>query len=212
MKAFIFANGAMDAWPAWLENPCQDDLVICADGGLKHCLRLGLTPHMVVGDMDSALPDDLAGLPGWVKIIRHPERKDETDLELALSLAAEQKAAQVIILGALGRRWDMSLSNVLLLASHTAQSGQVIIIEHNQRIICLKGPKRHTFMARAGEVVSLLPLGGEVSGITFQGMEYPLNNATLRLGDTRGISNIVKSVPASVEFDKGVLLVVIGRG
>ena len=45
-------------------------------------------------------------------------------------------------------------------------------------------------------------------GITYTGMRYPLHDATLRLGSTRGISNEVSTVPATVTITTGRLLLI----
>ena len=209
MRALIFANGTLNGWPQALEPANEQDLLVCADGGLYHCLRLGLTPQLVVGDMDSVSAADLAALPPEVEVIRHPARKDQTDLELALLIARQRGAEQIFILGALGMRWDMSLANVLLLASDAALGGAACIVEQGQLMFCLKGPHKQALPGRPGDLVSLLPLGHAAVGVTLYGMEYPLQNATLELGTTWGISNLVHSSPALVQLEKGILLVIL---
>ena len=68
-------------------------LIIAADGGAVHCLALGITPDVVVGDFDSLSPDQLNRLKAsGTDIIRHPVRKDDTDLELALKTAVDRGA------------------------------------------------------------------------------------------------------------------------
>jgi thiamine pyrophosphokinase len=47
-----------------------------------------------------------------------------------------------------------------------------------------------------------------VSGITYTGLLYPLDNATLSLGSTRGVSNEVASQPATVAIRTGIALVI----
>ncbi|MBW2178362.1 MAG: hypothetical protein JRH03_15750 [Deltaproteobacteria bacterium] len=54
-----------------------------------------------------------------------------------------------------------------------------------------------------------MPLINAVKGIMLTGFEYPLNNETLNLGTTRGISNVFKSDSGRIEFKKGKLLVTI---
>ncbi len=62
MRAIIFANGTLDQWPFEFEISSTSDLIIAADGGAHHCLAWNVTPHVVVGDMDSLGPDTLADL------------------------------------------------------------------------------------------------------------------------------------------------------
>ena len=62
--------------------------------------------------------------------------------------------------------------------------------------------------AQPGDTVSLLPLGGDVSGITTEGLKYPLNNEELTFGPARGISNRLEKPSAHVKLSKGLLLAV----
>jgi thiamine pyrophosphokinase len=61
---------------------------------------------------------------------------------------------------------------------------------------------------RIGDLVTLLPIGGEATGITTDGLRWPLDAATLRMGRSRGLSNEIVAAPASVRLGSGVLLVV----
>jgi thiamine pyrophosphokinase len=59
-----------------------------------------------------------------------------------------------------------------------------------------------------GSTVSAIPLSPLVTGITYTGLEYPLQDATLALGSTRGVSNVMAATPATLTIREGVLLVV----
>ncbi|MCU1346500.1 MAG: Thiamine diphosphokinase, partial [Acidimicrobiia bacterium] len=56
-------------------------MIIAADSGLHSATELGLAVDVVVGDMDSVLPEALrdAGVAG-TEIVRYPPEKDATDL------------------------------------------------------------------------------------------------------------------------------------
>ena len=59
--------------------------VVAADGGLLRARGLGLTVDVVVGDLDSVTPEALAAAEAaGARVVRHPQAKDATDLELAL--------------------------------------------------------------------------------------------------------------------------------
>ena len=211
MRAVIFANGVRTPPPEDLVLSPKEDLIICADGGLAFCLALGLTPHLVVGDLDSARPEDLDRVvASGCRIRRHPTRKDETDLELALKAAREQGASEIVILGALGRRLDMTLANILILASPFAHGLPVRLVDGRQQILCLRGDQKISLSGRPGDRLSLLPLSGSAVGVTLEGFDYPLNNATLPLGTTWGVSNVFTGSFASVELKEGCLLVITG--
>ena len=87
-RVVIFANGLISHVDEAHRFLLPDDTIIAADGGGRHCRQLGLTPDILIGDFDSLEPADLeAFVAAGARIVRHPARKDYTDLELALLLA-----------------------------------------------------------------------------------------------------------------------------
>ena len=96
----------------------EDARVLAADGGLAEARRLGLEVDVVVGDLDSARPQDVAAAEAaGAEVERHPEDKDATDLELAIDRAISDGATRVVVAGGAGGRLDHLLGNVLVLAS-----------------------------------------------------------------------------------------------
>jgi thiamine pyrophosphokinase len=59
-----------------------------------------------------------------------------------------------------------------------------------------------------GTTVSLLPIGGDVAGVTTDGLVYPLDDEPLLLGSARGVSNVMARPGASVTVRRGLLLVI----
>jgi thiamine pyrophosphokinase len=212
MRAVIFANGVMDQWPMGFELSMDDDLIIAADGGFNHCRKWNVRPHMIVGDMDSIDPFDLAAHGrGEIEIQQFPARKNETDLRLALQVAIDRNAGEIVILGALGSRWDMTFSNVLILLAPFLRRVHVRILESQYEFLCLHGRQKIDLHEKPGHRVSLIPLAGPVTGARLNGFEYPLVNESLAVGSTRGISNLFKNEKADIEIEGGHLLVVIDR-
>ena len=208
VRAIIFANGLMADWPEKLDIAPDEDLIIAADGGLKHCSGRGIVPHLVVGDMDSVDPNELAALEkNGVAVKRFPTRKDETDLWLAVRAARDREVDEIIILGALGGRWDMTFSNVLLLASPELKQIETRILDGNQELFVLQGGQAARLFGNKGDLLSLMPLTAVVRGLTLTGFEYPLDDATLELGTTRGISNVFVEDVCRIELSRGKLLV-----
>ena len=212
MRAVIFANGVMNQWPMGFELSLDDDLIIAANGGFNHCRKWNVRPHMIVGDMDSIDPSDLpAHGRGKIEVQRFPARKDETDLRLALQAAIDRNAGEIVILGALGSRWDMTFSNVLILLAPFLRHVPVRILESQYEFLCLHGRQKIDLHEEPGHRVSLLPLAGPVTGVRLNGFAYPLVDESLAVGTTRGISNLFKDEKADIEIEKGHLLVVIDR-
>ncbi|MBC7250735.1 MAG: thiamine diphosphokinase [Anaerolineae bacterium] len=207
MRAIVVVGGEMrdaDSNDALWQ---QVDLIVAADGGAQHLLRRGLVPHVVIGDMDSltsAQREHLRQL--GCRFLSYPERKDETDAELALLYAVEQGAEEIIVLGALGGRLDHTLANVLLLALPELRGTHVRLVDGQQEMILIR--EQGTIQGEVGDTVSLLPISGNAEGITTRGLEYALDNGTLVFGRTRGVSNVLTAPTAHISVRKGALLCV----
>jgi thiamine pyrophosphokinase len=210
LRAIVVANGE-------LENPARlkarlagwaEARVIAADGGLRNCRKLGLVPETIVGDFDSIDPAEIPQLQkAGVQLLRRPRQKDETDLELALFRAHELGIAQVVILGALGGRLDMSLANLLLLAHPRLAELEIRLWSSDQTAWLLR-PPGDELAGQPGDLLSLIPLAGDASGVVTEGLEYPLRGETLHFGLPRGVSNVLSASSARVQVQTGLLFAV----
>jgi thiamine pyrophosphokinase len=210
-RAIIFANGPLPDLEAARRALAPGDRLIAADGGLRHLRALGLTPHLLIGDLDSVSAEDAAAVrAAGARVEPHPARKDETDLELALRRACAEGAQDVLIFGALGGRWDQTLANLLLLAHPDYRTVRLRLLDGPQQIYLVQGST--VIEGRAGDTVSLVPLSGDAHGVTTTGLEYPLNNGTLPFGGTLGISNVLIGSEATVRVGSGlVACIVLGQ-
>jgi len=212
MRAIIFVNGELNDYDALAQLVQPDDYLIAADGGAKHCLAIHQLPHALIGDLDSIdqTTVDTFAQQG-VTIERHPSDKNQTDLELALdhalAIAKERSFQEIILVGGLGGRLDQMLGNVLILAQREWPIPLIIVAGTLRAQVVFPGTLL-TLQATIGDTVSALPLSDRVTGITYTGMRYPLQNHTLALGSTRGMSNEVIAVPATVEIAAGRLLLI----
>jgi len=59
-----------------------------------------------------SLSDSARQSIGNAEFISYPPEKNETDLELALLYAKEQGADQIVMVGAIGGRMDMTIGNI----------------------------------------------------------------------------------------------------
>lgn len=210
MRIVIFANGELRQPQAALSQLKPDDRLIAADGGMRHLHRLGLTPGWIVGDLDSLGSIDLDPLEAaGVEILRHPRRKDQTDLELAMLHAATLGADEIVVFGAFGARWDHTLAN-LLLGLHPELAGvSCIFVDGGQRVFMAQGTTR--IEGSPGDIVSLIPVGGDAEGVTTSGLEYPLKGGRLTMGSTLGVSNVLTHSPAVLAVRQGQLLVYVSH-
>ncbi len=210
MKAFIFANGEYCS-PEPPPEIQPDDLVIAADGGSRHCLSVGIQPDILIGDLDSTA-ETLVNQwhSSGVEIIRYPQDKDQTDLELAMLAAQSRGVTEIVIYGAVGGRLDMTFGNLLLLA-HPDLITPVTLICGNEEVHLLHPGESLTLQGKPGETVSLLPLHPDASVVTTQGMQYSLSQENLVFGYTRGISNCLIKPQATIHLDEGLLAVIHTR-
>ena len=199
MTALIVGNGEVSEKikPLLPENA----YVICADGGFRHMDKLGLTPDIVIGDMDS-VKADLHG----EKTIVYPVRKDFTDSEIAVNYAIDNGFSDLVLIGFTGTRTDHTLTNLFLLKGISERGARAKIIdEHN---VIRYAEKENIIRGKKGDIVSIIPIGGDVSGITTEGLDYPLFSETLEFGKGRGVSNVMTGDECRITVKNGSALII----
>ncbi len=208
-RTIIIANGHLSD-PAGLKRRLRPgDRIICADGGAHHARFIGLTPDVVVGDMDSLDPALRVELEAaGVRFEMHPARKDETDLELALRLAIGEGASEIEVWAMLGGRLDQSLANLLLLARPEWATARLRMVDGNQMAWPLHSGQEAAIEGSPGDLLSLVPLSPLVSGVTLDGVEWPLRAANLYFGSTLTISNRLTGPVAHLCLEEGLVLVI----
>lgn len=211
MLVIVVADGEPD--PADAGMLVTADLLVAADGGARWIEEQGVVPGLIVGDLDSLAPATVERLAAaGSRVQRHPVDKDASDTELAVAAAVAAGADRIVILGAMrGPRLDHELANLLLLVDPALGGRDVRIVRGATQVRTVAGGATLALEARAGDTVSLLPIGGDAIGVTTRGLRYPLDGETLSLGASRGLSNVVDNTPASVRLQVGSLLVVETR-
>ena len=205
--ALVFAGGDPPP-PDALRGLPPADLVIAADSGLEHAMALGFPVDLIVGDLDSADPAAIdAAVAAGAAVEHHPEAKDATDLELALLAARDRGCTRAIVVGGHGGRLDHFLANALLLASSALAGLRVEARLGDARVFVVRD--EHELHGEAGDLCTLLPLGGPALGVRTEGLRYPLHGETLEPGSTRGVSNELLSSVARVSLVDGVLLAIL---
>ena len=181
--------------------------VVAADGGLDRALALGLDVDVVIGDLDSVSPDALdAAKAGGARVVRHPEAKDATDLELALDEAVALRARAVLVVASAEGRLDHLLALVLLLGSERYAELEIDAVVGDSLVHVVRGER--TLTGTPGELVSLLAIGGAATGVATEGLEYTLGGETLDPGTSRGVSNVFTGAEARIAVGDGVVLAV----
>lgn len=204
-RILIFANGELPNLEAARHLLQEDDFIICADGGTRHALALGLTPNIIIGDMDSVPAGFQPSMQ--TQILQFSPDKNETDLELAIAHATALAPQQIMIVAALGGRLDQTLGNISLLAH---QHASFIVLDDGVEEIFFCN-EQVQIKGRSGDLVSLIPWSGDVTGVVTKNLKWPLVNEVLYSNKTRGISNEMSGEEASVKIVSGLLLVIHRR-
>lgn len=203
MKAVLVCNGSLNTKFLY-SNIKKNDYLIAVDGGANKLVKTSFSPNIIIGDMDSI---SRSALKKFRKITqkKFPPQKNEVDLELAINYCVKKKFKEILILGAIGSRTDMSLTNIFLL-SQIPKNIKAKIVHQNQEIFLL--PKKSFITGNIGEKISLFPIQGNVKGLTLKGLKYELKNSDLTFGIGKGLSNEFKNKKAQISFKDGVLLCV----
>lgn len=196
----IVANGEQPVSPQHWNRIKRAQPLICTDGAANWLLENQITPDVIIGDLDSISEGVRGGLSP--EVIHHVGSQQNTDLEKALEYALDEGYDAATIIAATGKREDMTLANLYLVAKY-AEKIHIQLLTNYSTIEAITDEYSST--AELGEKISLLPVG-TVEGVTTTGLEYPLVNEDLELG-TRGVSNRANTSQISISVKSGTLLI-----
>lgn len=177
------------------------DYLIAADKGCAYVAAAGLTPDLAVGDFDSLETDP----PQGIEVLTLSTHKDYTDTHVALMEGISRGYRRFKIFAALGGRPDHTFANLSLLAFLDQQGASGVLYAPHCRIHFVRNGSLR--LSRADGYVSIFPFGGDASGVTLTGLEYPLEHATLRCEMPIGVSNRQIAEYAEICVENGALLV-----
>lgn len=203
MKAVIIASGTIADYEYAKKLISVGDYIICADGGLKHCNKMGFEPNLIVGDFDS-----LGVTPTGSNVVELPCEKDYSDTCTAVLEAEKRGIKEVLILGGIGTRQDHVLANIGVLGFMKRRGMKGILADGNNTLFLAE--KHQIVRGRAGDTVSLIPVY-PVKGITLHGFKYPLENADIEIFDPIWLSNELAQGEGEIFFSEGELLVDLAR-
>ena len=203
-SALIVCNGAPPTRELLQQLWQQVDLKICADGGANHVVAEGFRPDVVVGDMDSILPETQQQLAAEQLI--HIADQNVNDGDKALAYCVMHQIQKVHVLGATGRRSDQFLANIELLFKYDSRL-QIVFWTESEQIEVIAGEWQGKFPL--GTILSLHPLFGAAYGITTTGLAWPLKKQTLEMGrDPMGVSNKTTNPTVHITVEEGKLLLI----
>ncbi|MDH7515569.1 MAG: thiamine diphosphokinase [Bacteroidota bacterium] len=178
-------------------------IVVCADGGANTARWIGITPDAVIGDFDSMTDETRFDFESrGVRFVHQPDQ-EKTDFEKALHFLLEKGMKRVAVLGITGRMLDHTLGNFSILKRH-ADELDLVVFDTEYRIDIVRAEAE--FSSVVGERISIIPLT-EASGVTFEGLAYPLTGETLSFGIREGTCNRATAPKFRVSLESGLLLV-----
>jgi len=195
----IIANGEIPEAALRKQIPAADT-IIAADGGAEICRSLHLTPDYIVGDLDS-ISSEIRQVFPKTEIVQISEQ-ETSDLEKALDFAISLSPTLIRIFGALGKRSDHALYNLLLLAERKFDSR--IELYDNFGFWQILYPGTHILSGKPAETISLFALQ-QITGLCLNGFVYGSQNY-LPITIFKSLSNTFRKSEATIRFDSGVLL------
>lgn len=182
-----------------------DDYVICADGGTDHLKGLGLTPDLIVGDLDSAQK-----LPDGIEVQRFKSEKDETDTMLAVMHALDRGFREIILLGGLKGRLDHTYANLSCLQYIQRHGARGCFLDSDNEAYFVENGSI-TLSPRKGYYISVFPFGGSAVGVTEKGFKYSLDNAVMTTDFPNGVSNEFLNGTGEISVKSGALLIILSK-
>lgn len=181
--------------------PQATDYIIAADGGYSYLREAGITPHVVIGDMDS-----VSEMPVHEQVIRLPREKDDTDMMAAIKLAIEKGCNSFHIYGGTGGRMDHTIANIQSVAYITKTGAEGYLYDKDMVLTAVADGSLE-FEAGCEGMLSVFSLSDAAEGVTLTGLKYLLNDAQVTNSFPVGISNEFIGVKSRITVKKGMLLV-----
>lgn len=187
------------------------ETIIAADKGLEALNKINVMPNYIIGDFDSVNKTTLNQYENKnIEITYLKPEKDFTDTHMAIKLAIEKRAKHITIIGATGTRMDHTLANIHVLNEALQNNVPTEIINENN-IIMLINRKVKLIKNTNYKYVSIIPLTTKITGVTLKGFKYNIENATINLGESIGVSNEQIEQEALIEIKEGIAILIYSK-
>ena len=209
-KYVIFLNGEYKYSQEFMDKLISENTVcFCADGGANFAFKYGKIPEVIVGDLDSIEKGVLEHYEKKnVLMKKFPKDKDFTDFELILEEISKIEKnrnylKKIFVVGGLGKRIDMTLSNLFLMEKHK----NLVFLEENEEIFYAEKP--FALENKKGYGFSIIPISEKVEKLTLKGFKFETDKIDVKRESSRLVSNVICQNEANVEFAKGKLIIIL---
>lgn len=198
-KNVILGNGRFPTHEIPLSILQKAECIICCDGAADILIESGITPSIIIGDMDSINETTKETFSDIIIPNFNQETNDQTK---AIEWAISQNITEVVILGATGLREDHTIGNISLLARYVKDIQVQMVSNYGIFTPILSS---HTFESYKGQKVSIFSLTPQVE-ITSENLQYSLQNLQLQ---SWWMGTLNKSIGETftLDFDSGEMIV-----
>lgn len=203
-------------------------LRLCADGGANRLydemptffpdedpllVRKRYIPDLIKGDLDSIRPevrefyDNLGST-----ILDESHDQDTTDLHKCIAFIRdctpdlEKSNLILLIVGALGGRFDHELGNINVL--YTFSNIRIVLLSNHSLVYLLPKTHRHEILINhsvEGPHCGLVPIAAPSQSTTTSGLQWDLNETPMSFGSLISTSNVLKDEKVTVCSDADLL-------
>lgn len=178
------------------------DRVVAADGGADRLLNAGVTPDLVIGDLDSASPEALRAARQVIRV----DSQDDTDCDKLLACLVREGTAAVTLANLEGDLLDHVLGS---LGSCLRAPLRVTLVLRRGLAYVLH-PGAFEIPVAPGARVSLLPLI-PCDGVSLSGVAWPLPLGPLHLDGRTSVSNRAVDTTLKGTLVRGGALLFVGH-
>ena len=168
----ILANGLFPSGQRCLKILDAAEKIICCDGAADKLIGHGLSPAVIIGDLDSLSGGARAA---FASVLIREDDQESNDLTKAVRYCMEQGYPSVYVLGATGLRRDHTLVNISLMLEHFPGIDIRIISDFGMFFLVQSGEHVHS---RRGEKISIFSVDNGVR-VSASGLKYPLKDLQL---------------------------------
>lgn len=199
-QGVIYAGGECPPFSRVAPSLADQRIIVAADSGYHAATKHEVAVDVIIGDLDSL---DNVDVPASVRTISFPPDKDATDTELAIDYCRSAGCTSLLLVGGGGGTIDHLFAIAWLFEGRRRVDRWIndsatidYVPKHWRRTDC-----------RAGEVISILPIGRGPWRLRSSGLRWPLSKARWQRADT-GIRNEATTATVAITVLRGALLVI----